>query len=171
MSAPVMTAAATSEMSAELPEAAVEKHALSALPPMRLFNVFAGATLLLAAVGMWAMPGSSWDSALMLFKLMITIALMAAGFALIAPVRKRIPEVQLDPRSERLEVIMRNEFGHAVRSVSYAYDELSEIDVRGGMFIARDHQGRSVVELPLGPQSQDVDSLRAALGPSFARTA
>ena len=163
-----MTAAVTT---APLPEDALRKHSIAALPPMRLFNVFAGAVLLLAAVGLWAMPGAIWDSGLMLFKLMITIALMASGFALMAPVRRRSPEVQLDPRAERLEVVMRNEFGRVVRSTSYAYDELSEIDVRDGVFIARDHQGRSVVELPLGQQVEKMDKLRAALGPSFARTA
>ena len=163
-----MTALATT---ATISEAEKQKHSLTALPPMRLFNVFAGSVLLLAAFGLWAMPGAIWDSSLMLFKLMITIALMASGFALMAPVRRRTPEVQLDPRSERLEVVMRNEFGRVVRSTSYDYKELSEIDVRGGVFIARDHQGRTVVELPLGEQVEQMDTLRKALGPSFARTA
>ncbi|MBU2982562.1 hypothetical protein KO498_12150 [Lentibacter algarum] len=156
--------------SVHVPENAVEKYSVEALPPTRLFNVFAGAVLLLAALGLWAMPGAVWDNGLMLFKLMITIALMASGFAMIAPVRRRIPEVNLDPRSERLEVVVRNEFGRVVRSQVYEYKDLSEIDVRGGVFIARDHQGRSVVELPLGKRAREMDSLRSALGPSFART-
>ncbi len=168
-----MTATATTATlpAATFPEVAFEKHAMTALPPMRLFNVFGGSVLLLAAVGLWAMPGALWDSGLMLFKLMITIALMASGFALMAPVRRRMPEVQLDPRAKRLEVVMRNEFGRIVRSTSYDYDDLSEIDVRDGVFVARDHQGRSVVELPLGQKVEEMDALRAALGPSFARTA
>ena len=82
------------------------------------------------------MPGATWDTGLMLFKLMVTIALMVAGFALVAPARRPTPAVLLDPRAERLEVVMRNEFGRVVSSKSYSYTELSEIDARNGVFIA-----------------------------------
>ena len=104
-------------------------------------------------------------------KLFMTATAILAGLALIAPLRRSYPEVTLDPRSECLEVIERNDFGHISKKETYAYDDLSEVDVRDGIFVARDHQGRAVVEIPLGAQVEALDALRAALGPSFARTA
>jgi len=148
-----------------------EAHALKALPPLRLFHVFAGSVLLMAALGLWAVPGSTWNQSAQLMKLFLTVSASLAGLALIAPMRRSYPEVTLDPRSERLHVIERNDFGRVSKTVTYRYDELSEVDVRDGVFIARDHHGRAVVELPLGVEVEALDALRAALGPSFARTA
>ncbi len=146
-------------------------HAVQSLPPLRLFNGFAGAVLLLFALGLWAVPGSSWDQGAQLVKLFMTATSIVAGLALLAPMRRSYPEVTLDPRAERLELIERNDFGRITRKESFSYDSLSEVDVREGVFIARDHQGRVVVELPLGAEVEELDALRAALGPSFARTA
>jgi len=156
-------------------EVSSEPHALQALPPLRLFHVFAGSVLLIAALGLWAVPGSTWKKAQLmtaqLMKLFMTATAILAGLALIAPLRRSYPEVTLDPRSECLEVIERNDFGRISKKETYAYDDLSEVDVRDGIFVARDHQGRAVVEIPLGAQVEALDALRAALGPSFARTA
>ncbi|WP_438990128.1 hypothetical protein [Lentibacter sp.] len=161
-------------MSATLPQGGMvsgEAHALQALPPLRLFHVFAGAVLLVAAVGLWAVPGSTWNQSAQLMKLFLTISAALTGLALIAPMRRSYPEVTLDPRAERLDVIERNDFGRISKKTTYSYDQLSEVDVRDGVFIARDHHGRRVVELPLGAEVEALDALRAALGPSFARTA
>ena len=68
-------------------------------------------------------------------------------------------------------MIERNDFGRISKKETCAYNDLSEVDVRDGIFVARDHQGRAVVEIPLGAQVEALDALRAALGPSFARTA
>ena len=152
-------------------EGTAERHALQALPPLRLFHVFSGSVLLIAALGLWAVPGSSWDQTAQLIKLFMTATAIVAGLALMAPMRRRYPEVTLDPRSERLEVIERNDFGRISKKQVFTYADLSEVDVRDGVFIARDHQGRTVVELPLGAQVGELDALRAALGPSFARMA
>lgn len=149
----------------------VSPHALQALPPLRLFHVFAGSVLLITALGLWAVPGSDWNKVAQLAKLFMTATAVIAGVALILPSRRRFPEVQLDPRAERLEVVERSDLGRIMRRETYTYDELSEVDVRDGVFIARDHQGRSVVELPLDLRGDEIDTLRAALGPSFARTA
>ena len=152
-------------------EVSSEPHALQALPPLRLFHVFAGSVLLIAALGLWAVPGSTWNQTAQLMKLLMTATAILAGLALIAPLRRSYPEVTLDPRSECLEVIERNDFGRISKKETYAYDDLSEVDVRDGIFVARDHQGRAVVEIPLGAQVEALDALRAALGPSFALTA
>lgn len=152
-------------------EVSAGRQALQARPPLRLFHVFAGSVLLIAAVGLWAVPGSSWDQAAQLIKLFMTATAIVAGLALIAPMRRSFPEVTLDPRTERLEVVVRNDFGRISQKQVFSYDDLSEVDVRDGVFIARDHQGRVVVELPLGAQVAELDLLRAALGPSFARSA
>lgn len=146
-------------------------HSLEVLPPLRLFHVFAGMVLVLAAIGLWAVPANSWDQGAQLLKLFMTALCLLGGISLLIPLHRRYPEVQLDPRAGRLEVVDRSDFGRVSRRDVYNYDDLSEIDVRDGIFIARDHQGRTVVELPLSHRIDEVDALRAALGPSFARTA
>lgn len=146
-------------------------HSLEALPPLRLFHVFAGAVLVIAAFGIWLVPGQSWNEGAKLVKVFMSAASLIVGFSFLIPMHRRYPEVQLDPRAERLDVIERNDFGRISSSKSYDYADLSEVDVRDGIFIAKDHQGRTVVELPLTRRVDEIEALRAALGPSFSRTA
>ena len=146
-------------------------HSLEALPPLRLFHFFAGLVLILAAVGLWVFPVNGWDQGAQLLKLFLATVSLLGGISLLIPLHRRYPEVQLDPRAERLEVVERSDFGRIARREVFNYSDLSEVDVRDGVFIARDHQGRTVVELPLSYRVDEVDKLRAALGPSFARTA
>lgn len=146
-------------------------HSLEALPPLRLFHFFAGLVLILAAVGLWVLPVNGWDQGAQILKLFLATVSLLGGISLLIPLHRRYPEVQLDPRAERLEVVERSDFGRVSRREVFNYSDLSEVDVRDGVFIARDHQGRTVVELPLSYRVDEVDKLRAALGPSFARTA
>ena len=56
-----------------------------------------GASLALAAVGLWLAPGSSWESDVMLFKLILSIIALLAGFGLMqSSATPAAPEVEID---------------------------------------------------------------------------
>ncbi|UYV35855.1 hypothetical protein N4R57_12365 [Rhodobacteraceae bacterium D3-12] len=148
------------------PEVAIEGHATSAA-----LATFFGVVLCVAALGLWLVPGASFDPALMLIKLGLSIFLMIGGsMFLVAARRDTHPEVQLDSRRGILRVIERNDRGRVEDTFEVAYDDLSEVDFRDGMLIARDHHGQSILEVPV-ENAGDLDEIRAALGPAFSRAA
>ena len=150
----------------ESPRHAIEGHATSGA-----LSSFLGVVLCVAALGLWLVPGANFDPALMLIKLGLSIFLLIGGLiSLAASQRDTHPEVELDSRRGILRLLERNARGRIENTVELAYDDLSEIDFRDGMLIARDHHGRAVVEMPV-ENAGDLDEIRAALGPAFSRAA
>ncbi len=129
-----------------------------------------GVSLLIAAAGLWVMPGANWDPMLMLVKLGLSLFLLCGGIMFLMAARRPVyPEVWLDGRLGRMRLVER-ESGVVIREVVIGYHDLSEIDFRDGMLIARDHHGCAVIEMPV-ENAGDFDDIRAALGPEFARAA
>ncbi|KPP84570.1 MAG: hypothetical protein HLUCCO07_05580 [Rhodobacteraceae bacterium HLUCCO07] len=129
-----------------------------------------GGALLIAAVGLWFWPGAIWDPLLMLVKLGLSLFLACGGLMFVmAACRPVNPEVWLDGRRRCLRLI-RREAGVVVREVEISYDNLSDVDFRDGMLIARDHHGRTLVEMPV-ERAANTDAIRAELGAAFARPA
>jgi len=62
-----------------------------------------GAALVLAAIGLWVMPGASWDADLALFKLGLSVILGFAGLAILQAGRAQ-PLVQVEVDTVRREV-------------------------------------------------------------------
>lgn len=147
------------------PAIAIPGHATSGI-----MGAVGGAALLIAAIGLWLWPGASWDPLLMLVKLGLSLFLLCGGMMfLMAARRPSHPEVRLDARRGCLRLIERDA-GAVIREIEISYDDLSEVDLRDGMLIARDHHGQAVVAMPV-EHSGDIDAIRAALGPGFARAA
>lgn len=145
---------------------AIEGHATSGV-----LSGFLGVVLCGVALGLWLVPGASFDPALMLIKLGLSIFFAIGGaMFLAASHRDSRPEVHLDCRRGILRLLQRNPRGRIESEVEVAYDDLSEVDFRDGMLIARDHHGRAVVEMPV-ENAGDMDEIRAALGPAFRRAA
>ena len=145
---------------------AIEGHATSGA-----LASFLGVVLCVAALGLWLVPGASFDPSLMLMKLGLSIFFMIGGAMCLAAARRDShPEVELDARRGVLRVLERNARGRVESAVEFSYDDLSEVDFRDGMLIARDHHGRTIVEMPV-ENAGDMDEIRAALGPAFSRAA
>lgn len=124
-----------------------------------------------AAIGLWLVPGASYDPALFLVKLGLSVFFVLGGaMFLLAARRVHHPEVHLDGRGGVMRLVERDERGQVVNEIRVDYDDLSEVDLRDGMLIARDHHGRAVVEMPV-ENAGDLDEIRAELGPAFRRTA
>lgn len=129
-----------------------------------------GGALLISGVGLWFWPGANWDPLLMLVKLGLSLFMLSGGLMFVlAACRPVHPEVRLDGRRGCLRLIERNA-GVIVREIEISYDDLSEVDFRNGMLIARDHHGRALVEMPV-EHVGNMDAIRVALGPAFARSA
>lgn len=64
---------------------------------MRAVQRLFGAALTLAAIGIWIGPGSSWEADLMLFKLVLSLTALIAGFGLMqSSAGPAKPEVEID---------------------------------------------------------------------------
>lgn len=144
----------------------IEGHA-----PSGVLSGFLGVVLLAAALGLWLVPGASHDQVLVLIKMGLSVFLGLGGaMFLLAARRVQHPEVHLDGRRGLLRLLERDDSGQVCSQVEVDYDDLSELDLRDGMLIARDHHGRVVVEMPV-ENAGDLDEIRAELGPAFCRTA
>lgn len=65
-----------------------------------------GASLMVAAVALWVMPGSSWDTDLLLFKLALSVTGGMAGFGLLmASAAPRDPRVEIDTIRREVRVV------------------------------------------------------------------
>lgn len=145
--------------------------AIAGLAPSGVLSGFLGLSLVAAAAGLWLVPGASYDPALVLIKLGLTLFFALGGAMFLMGARRdRQPEVHLDARRGVLRLLERDAGGNLCRRVELDYDDLSELDLRDGMLIARDHHGRPVVEMAV-ESIGDMDEIRAALGPAFSRTA
>lgn len=143
---------------------AIEGHARS-----RALNWFMGGVLMAAAPGLWLVPGAAADPVLALIKLGLTVFFVLGGATFLLSARQAAcPEVHLDGRHGVLRLLERDAHGRVQNAVEIGYDELSEVDFRDGMLIARDHHGQPVIEMPV-EHAGDMDAVRAALGPAFRR--
>jgi hypothetical protein len=132
---------------------------------------FLGATLCVSSLGLWLVPGTSYDPALMMIKLGLSVFLLLGGLMFLMAARQEPhPEVILDGRRGMMRLIERDERGRVQSTMVVKYDDLSEVDFRDGMLIARDHHGKTVLEMPV-ENVGNLDNVRAALGPAFSRSA
>lgn len=152
-------------MQEEQSRLAIAGHATS-----RVLSHFMGLVMCVSAFGLWIVPGSSYEPTTMLLKMGLTVFLLAGGSMFLVSARRAVhPEVHLDGRRGILRLRQRDERGTVIEETELSYDDLSEIDFRDGMLIARDHQGQSVVEMPV-ENVGDMEEIRAALGPAFSRS-
>lgn len=64
---------------------------------VRAAQRLSGVALVVAALGLWIAPGSSWESEIMLFKLILSITAVLAGFGLMqSSAKPNTPEVKID---------------------------------------------------------------------------
>ena len=70
----------------------------------RLFGV----SLTIAALGLWLAPGASWESDVMLFKMILSITAVIAGLGLVsASTTPKPPEVEIDTIRREVRLVRR----------------------------------------------------------------
>ncbi|MFK7834921.1 MAG: hypothetical protein AB8B60_01760 [Sulfitobacter sp.] len=109
-----------------------------------------GASLALAAIGLWIAPGSSWESDVMLFKLILSITALLAGLGMMSSSsRPTPPEVEIDTirREVRLVRRMAGDTTMVLQSCSFA--ELAHAELKGSIVRLWDKGGAFLAEVSL----------------------
>lgn len=116
-----------------------------------LLRALCGVALVVSAFGVWIVPTGAGDPAMMLIKLVFSLALFWAGMLCLSvfATETGLPEVEIDSRSRKLRVIHPEPGGRTARVTVHDFDDLVELSLRDRMLTARDRQGRQIVSLEL----------------------
>jgi flagellar basal body-associated protein FliL len=120
--------------------------------------------LSLSAIGLWAIPVETGDSAMQLIKLLVTIVMLVLGvmFVFSARATSDMPDIVIDAQNRELTLVSRDAEGQIIGQEVHNIDDMNEITLRDRMFTARDASGEITVSLPL-PDKATEKALRKAL--------
>lgn len=108
-----------------------------------------GAALLLASLGLWIAPGSSWDADTALFKLGVSVALALTGMIIMQSGRA-VPAIEVEIDTVRREVRLVRGKGRARSLVSRtAIADLGPAEIRGTMVRLWDAEGVLLAEIAM----------------------
>ncbi|MEW9918542.1 hypothetical protein AB2B41_02925 [Marimonas sp. MJW-29] len=109
-----------------------------------------GASLALAALGLWFAPGASWESDVMLFKLILSLtAIFAAVGLLSASSRPAPPEIEIDIRRRQVRLVRRPRGAAPVLLQRCDFNELSSAEREGSIVRLWDSAGVLLAEISL----------------------
>jgi hypothetical protein len=132
----------------------------------RLLSRVLGTGFLIAAVGLWLVPGSNFAADLMLFKLCLSVCALGAGAGFIQlGARPAAPEVQIDMAQRRIRVLRPSVTGSMKVLQQCCFDELSHVERGGPHLRLWDRDGAFLAEVTLTrPEEMErvLDHLRAA---------
>lgn len=114
---------------------------------VRMMRQIGGAGLILAAVGLWIMPGSNWAAEILLFKLVLSLVLALVGFALSQDGAARdTPEVEIDVVRRRVQLVNRAR-GRDVILHACSFAELGRAEKHMNSVTLRDARGNILAEV------------------------
>lgn len=131
---------------------------------LHAFMRFTGAVLILCGPGLWLLPGSNADPALLLYKLGASIFFVFCGMALI--LRNKTysqPEVYFDPIRREMRILQKNERGRPETVLRRSYDTLGAAKIRARQLEIWDVDGSVLLNIPLADQEARL-ALRHQLG-------
>ena len=107
-----------------------------------------GTALLLAALGMWAVPAG--DAAMQLIKLFVSLAMLGGGLLLMSALDagNHLPEVHLDTVNRQLRVVATDTYGAPRLKGVYGLDNLTKVSLEGNALTAFDEAGDQVLSIP-----------------------
>lgn len=106
-----------------------------------------GAALTIAALGLWLAPGSSWESDVMLFKLILSITAIFAGFGLMSgSARPALPEVEVDTIRREVRLVRRARGAAPVVLEKCGFADLSDAEFDSGIVRLWDRNGVFLAE-------------------------
>lgn len=116
---------------------------------VRATQAFIGAVLMLAAVGLWAMPGADWSGDLLLIKLVLSLMMVLGGIAMLhTPKASTSPEVEIDTIRREVRVIRRNSGGDHVLS-AHKFAELDRAELQGAHMVLWAEGGVMLAEVAM----------------------
>ncbi len=109
-----------------------------------------GVALTLAAIGIWVAPGASWESDVMLFKLVLSVTALLAGFGLMhTSSTPSAPEVEIDTIRREVRLLRTAGDGSAEVLQRCAFADLSRAEQRGGHVRLWGQSGALLAEVTL----------------------
>lgn len=124
----------------------------------------AGVGFVLAAPGLWIVPGSVYAPELQLMKLGVSVFFFLCGLALL--MRNHVhalPEVYFDPIRRELRILQKNHRGRPETVLRRSYDSLGRAQITKSKIELWDVDGSVLMRLPLhDPDARQ--SLRMQLG-------
>ena len=128
-----------------------------------LFRIV-GTALILTAPAMWVLPGSLFETDVVLMKLGVSVFFLLCGLALLMRNHSdAMPEAYFDPIRRELRVLQRNERGRPETVLRRSYDSLGGARITSRVLELWDMDGSVLMRLPL--ENPDVRrALRMQLG-------
>lgn len=116
---------------------------------LRTIQRFLGASLVLAALGLWVAPGANWAADLALFKLTLSLAMGFSGLALwqMGMNAARF-EIELDTKSNEVRM-MRMIHGRMRPVVRCRFTELGRVEQEGDVVRLWDSENNFLAEVEL----------------------
>lgn len=122
-----------------------------------------GAALALAALGLWFAPGASDGGDIVLFKLILSLAAVLAGFGLLhASVTPRAPEIEIDTIRRQIRVVRRQPGAAAKVLQTCTFAQLKGAEFDGSLVRLWDQAGILLAEVTLSDRAA-LNSLVAGL--------
>lgn len=122
-----------------------------------------GVSLTLAALAIWLMPGASWESDLMLFKLILSLTAVIAGLGLVgASAAPKAPEIEIDTIRREVRVVRRLRGAPADVLQTCSFGDLSRAEHVGNIVRLWDAAGTLLAEASLTDR-ETLSSLLAGL--------
>ena len=110
----------------------------------------AGVSLTIAALALWLVPGSSWESDIMLFKLILSITAVIAGLGLVSSSSTpRTPEVEIDTIRREVRLVRRQRGVAPEVLQSCGFAQLSRAEHEGNTLRLWDQAGKLLAEVSL----------------------
>ena len=130
---------------------------------VRAVQRFFGAALTLAAVGIWIAPGASWESDIMLFKLILSLTAVLAGFGLIqSSVSRNAPKVEIDTIRREVRLVRLARDGSAAVLQRCSFAKLTRVDIKKNNVRMSGEDGKLLAEVTL-PDRKTLSRLMAGL--------
>ncbi len=122
-----------------------------------IFRVM-GIGFIMAAPGMWLVPGSDYTPELLLLKFGSSLFFFLCGLALLMRNHQSaLPEVYFDPIRRELRVLQKNNKGRPETVLRRSYDSLGGVMLSTNSIELWDQDGTTLMQLPL----QDDEARRA----------
>lgn len=139
-----------------------QKQASSLSPLLRLVTVCLGCSLIVAAMGIWLVPGE--DPAMHLLKLGASVFLFGLGaIALFFEKDTRDPRrVEFDAVRRQLRTYQADESGKLALDGQYDLDSFAEVSLRDGVLFGRDPANGVVISVPVRSRSKEA-AIRKAM--------
>ncbi|MGC1495107.1 MAG: hypothetical protein WA790_04810 [Sulfitobacter sp.] len=113
-----------------------------------------GVALIIAALGLWLAPGASWESDVMLFKLILSITAGLAGLGLMqSSATPQAPEVEIDTIRREVRLVRRAKDGHSDVLQRCAFAELGRVEREGAHVRLWDSSNTFLAEVSLSDRS------------------